>query len=105
MQKPNLNKLLAKWKKRLRLQDWNITIEYKPGSIMGEGNIGETKLSPNNFFARIWIRDPKDIETWIPTLENVELTVVHELVHLMVVWEKEQEEVVIERIAQALMEI
>lgn len=28
MRKPNLQKLLAKWQKRLRCQDWDLTIGY-----------------------------------------------------------------------------
>ena len=106
MQRPNLDRLLKKWQKRLRLQDWNIFIEYKSQADFDEDTAcGRTKISPNNFYARIWILEPSENKSWIETIRNVELTLVHELIHIAVVWIKEQEEVVIEKLAQALLEV
>ena len=106
MQRPNLNKLLSKWVKRLRLQDWNFEIKYATRVEMDDDTaVGKSRISPNNFYVKILILDPKESESWIPTLRNIELTIVHELVHVAIVWLKEQEEVVVERIAQALMEV
>ena len=108
MKKPNLNKLLAKWQRRLRLQDWNIDIAWGTDRDLDDINpacVGRTKINLNNFYASIRVREPNMTESWIKTLQNVELTVIHELVHVSLVWYKEQEEVCVEKLAQALLEI
>ena len=105
MKKPNLNKLLAKWQRRLRLQDWNITIEYQALDKFPDEEIGRAKMSPNNFYAKIWVLEPAENTSWIETLHNVELTVIHELVHILQSTAKDNEEVFIEKLAQALLEI
>lgn len=83
MQKPNLQKLLSKWQRKLRLSDWDITISYGNYQDLGDlDSVGRTCFDTNNQIARVWILEPSLITN--SSLSNIELTLIHELVHLVV---------------------
>ncbi|MCL5745077.1 MAG: hypothetical protein M1541_14320, partial [Acidobacteria bacterium] len=78
-----LNEKLAVWQKRLALQDWKISLhvvrlsEFKPQTIGGIRWDRDTKT------ADIKVLDPRDYKTsYADTLNDLELTIVHELCHL-----------------------
>lgn len=110
--RPNLNRLVKKWQPRLRLQDWHIQIAYgKPEDFSehNKGALGENLVSSLNKECTIHILDPKYIvDEGLPSTNNVELTVVHELVHCHIPTCKmtlPQMETAVEQIAKAFMEI
>jgi hypothetical protein len=77
----NLNVLLKKWQAILRLQDWDITIKYKRHYDMDDNKAGGVSWIKRRKIARISVLDPIDIGTgW--NSEDVEATVVHELLHI-----------------------
>lgn len=112
MAKPNLNKLLAKWQGRLRLQDTDITISYAPRSAM-QSRVGETTHNWAHGYATIRVLDPSDLTPGCHKgYRNVELTVVHELLHVALGpvnpdegFAADYNELAIEKIAKGLMGI
>lgn len=112
MQKPNLNKLLSKWRKRLRLQDITITIAWaKANEIDG---VGWSKIDRANDIVRIKVLEPQQNNFDEPGFTNVELTIVHELIHVVLhqiinrkpeTLEYEIQESTIEKLAKAYLEI
>ena len=82
----DLNVLLEKWQKRLRLCDWKITIERQRGYNFPNKTPqwGIVENNPCLKVARIKLLDPMDY-SFMERLENVEeeeTTIVHELIHL-----------------------
>ena len=83
--KPDLNKLLAKWQRRLRLQDWDITVRWvDKDEFANDTAVGQNLLSPKNKEAVIEILDPDEITNDFPRMKDVELTLIHELVHCII---------------------
>lgn len=81
MKKKKLKKLLKRWQKRLRLRDWDIKIAVKRARHMTLDNVaGEILWNLHSKEAVIHILDPIDDECM--TDENIEHTIVHELLHL-----------------------
>jgi len=72
----NLTSLLVKWQRTLRLQDWILEAKFSDAALIDKGNAhGQTLLKEDNTKrAEILISDNPDTE--------VELTLVHELLHL-----------------------
>ena len=78
----NLEQRLRYWQKRLRLQDWDITLEWAPRDIMKD-DLGRTIFNDGSGYATIYILGPPyDPDTW-PNDQNWELTLIHELMHLL----------------------
>lgn len=84
----------------MRLQDWNISIKYV--NWFEDDRVAECHHSINNFYAEIRVLEPEAINSWQPKFHNVELSVVHELVHL---YHQDLPEAIVEKIAQALLEV
>jgi len=110
--RPHLKRLVEKWKKRLRLQDWHITIAYVRPEAFSERNqgcLGENLTSSMNKEASIAILDPKYIiDEGLESTKNIELTVVHELIHCHIPSHKmtpTQMETGVEALAKAFMDI
>ena len=105
---PNLQPLLRKWQKRLRLQDWDITAKYDDERVL-DGQVGLTKFSSKYHHALIRILHPRDNFYTEPGTQNVELTLVHELVHLWITplgdHDSNAEELVVEMLAKGLLEL
>ena len=78
--KSDLDKIVVEWQDRLRLQDWDITIHS--GKLADIGHIGATAPHLNDQTAVILIADPEHIGEGTGTCTDVEVTVVHELLHI-----------------------
>ena len=75
----NLSKLSAKWQKILRLQDWEVDINfYRSRDFTNSDALEECTFNINARDAVIKILDPIDFETEY----DIEEVVVHELLHL-----------------------
>jgi hypothetical protein len=74
---------LAEWQKALRLQDWLLRIEIKREKDMeSEGCHGTCHYSPALKNATIVLRDSIDFRDGAGYPEDLEATIVHELLHL-----------------------
>jgi hypothetical protein len=74
---------LAEWQKRLELQDWNISLEIVRASELKPKTLGNIHWDTDKRTATIRVLDPADYR--LPPramLEDMEFTVVHELIHL-----------------------
>jgi hypothetical protein len=75
----NLSKLSAKWQKILRLQDWEVDINfYRSRDFANSDAVGECTFNINARDAVIKILDPIDYDGEY----DLEWIVVHELLHL-----------------------
>ena len=75
----NLAKLASKWQKILRLQDWEVTIDfYRARDFTNADALGECTFNINSREGFIKILDPIDYEGEY----DLEWIVVHELLHL-----------------------
>lgn len=78
-----LNILLAEWTDRLKLQEWNITVGiYRESEFYEQGNMGENTFQRECARSTIKILDHCDYPTDTKFLQNMEKTLVHELLHL-----------------------
>ena len=76
-----IGKFVAKWQKRLRLQDWRVTVEYKRArDLSGEGRSAEIGYILNHKHAIITLADPLDIPADFEY--NVKRSLIHELLHI-----------------------
>ena len=82
---PDLESLLAKWQKLLRLQDWRVRIYYARRFDLSPEVQAETVMSQKTKDAIIRILDPIDADpnTFPPQTRpnRVEESIVHELLH------------------------
>lgn len=82
--RPSLDRLLRKWQKRLKLQDWTIEAKYVPPEAMANqpAPLGECQMDYAQKEAVIRILDPKhNKDAVLPGHRNTELTFVHEMLH------------------------
>ena len=81
-----LEKLLKKWQKKLRLDNWDIQVKVVRASEMTLPNVqGENDYSTALHKSVVKILDPIDYETDLSEEQDMERTLVHELMHL-VLW-------------------
>lgn len=80
--KPDLEQLLAKWKPILRLSDWDIVIGYKRAFDLRPSEQGQCAWTVAKKSAHICVLDPCDYDPSNVWPQDIEKTVVHELVHL-----------------------
>jgi hypothetical protein len=83
--RPDLDALLARWQKALRLLDWRIAIEYVRDLCAADGDPVYGLCTPcvDNKTAWIRIRDPETpVDNGRDAVAMVEPVVVHECVHL-----------------------
>ncbi len=74
---------LAVWQQRLSLQDWTISIAMKRLADFPPKTLGGIRWDKSKKTAVIWVVDAADYQLpYQAMLEDMELTVVHELVHL-----------------------
>lgn len=77
-----LEALLEEWKNRLCLQDWDIAIGiYRATEFYNEG-VGENTYNISSAKATIRIIDPCDYPKNTKFPQDMETTLVHELLHL-----------------------
>jgi hypothetical protein len=78
-----LHNSLARWRQRLKLEDWTISLVMSHPSEMRRGTLGNVHWDADKKTAIIRVLDAADYETpFRATLQDMEFTVVHELVHL-----------------------
>jgi len=108
-----LQELLVKWQKRLRLQDWDVKVFYKRHWDLPEAVDGQCRVVPTLKRAYIYVIDPEHHE---PSSEEIdqhseELILIHELLHIYFdPWMRDETnkdritmmEVAIQKIAEAL---
>ena len=80
--KPDLQEILVKWQKILRLQDWVITIQYAKHFDLNPDAQGQVGWNLFKKSAHIKVMDPGDYDPSWPFPQDVQKTVVHELLHL-----------------------
>lgn len=82
--KPNLARLMRKWQKILRLQDWTIRIDYAtPGDMHEEAAIGQVHWSLLTRTATVKIVPEAMWSELARTSCTTEGVVVHELLHVV----------------------
>jgi hypothetical protein len=78
-----LNQRLWIWQKRLRLQDWNISVRMARVADLRPKTLGNINWDRKEKSAVISVMSPDDYRIHgSAMLEDMEMTVVHELVHL-----------------------
>jgi len=78
-----IDRRLAVWRGRLKLEDWRISVVMTRRSDLKPKTLGGTRWDKTKKSAVIWVLDPCDYR--LPPnemLDDMELTVVHELIHL-----------------------
>lgn len=74
---------LVLWQNRLKLQDWNISLVVSHPADLRPGTLGNIRWDADDKTARIRVLSASDYHTpFQATLEDMEFTVVHELIHL-----------------------
>lgn len=74
---------LQSWQKRLKLEDWKVTITLTPRAALKPGTLGGIKWDKKKHTAVMAIIAPEDYNmTEAAMLADMEFTIVHELVHL-----------------------
>lgn len=107
-----LAEYVVKWQEILRLQDWDITIRFAKAGEIEDGDLGSTECHRETMDAQILIMEPgKGAKSKWADESDVELTIVHELMHvrldqLRIPDERsEDEETVIERLSRILVKL
>jgi hypothetical protein len=78
-----LNERLSLWQKRLKLEDWSVTVITSQRDGLRAGTLGNIRWDPEKKTAVIRVLDPSDYQTPPDAvLRDMEFTVVHELIHL-----------------------
>ena len=84
MPNPSLPKLIKKWKSRLGLSHWTIEVAYYETLEMDDpGDFGSVEYNLLRRWAKIKILKPSAAVGKVISPINVEQTVIHELVHLV----------------------
>ncbi len=79
-----LAQVLERWQERLKLRDWHITIRFATYADMDNGDAqGLCQCDEEQRQARIRILHPDHYpsDSWLP--QDIEATVVHELLHVL----------------------
>ncbi|HEY3739271.1 MAG TPA: hypothetical protein VGL53_05480 [Bryobacteraceae bacterium] len=74
---------LALWQDRLHLQDWTISATVSHPGDLRRGTLGNVHWDAEKKTAKIRVLSPSDYHrTYAAALEDIEFTIVHELIHL-----------------------
>jgi len=80
-----LQRLAREWQARLRLRDWDISVFFadkeETKKAIGPA-FGATRPAPGHKIAMVAIKRPEDIEPDVMGCPDIEVTLVHELLHL-----------------------
>lgn len=114
-----LRKLCRTWQKRLRLQDWDVRVSIQRTAAFGDCGVeGKCERCDQDRVAVIGVLHPEDhlqrraTGEWLSTRQDMEVVLVHELLHLTLAdWstpsypavEWVAKEVAIQRTAEALV--
>jgi hypothetical protein len=79
-----LTKRLALWQQRLQLQNWKISLVLSHPADLRPGTLGNIHWDPDLKTAKIRVLDPSEYKEkpFQATLREMELTLVHELIHV-----------------------
>jgi hypothetical protein len=78
-----LQERLSVWQERLQLQDWRVSIELSPPERLRSATLGNIRWDPRKKTATIRVLHPGHYKKpFHLALEDMEFTVVHELIHL-----------------------
>jgi hypothetical protein len=81
-----LEQICRRWQQRLGLQDWDIDVEFvRPGEMDGDNHQGEIEWHVQKRTAVMRVMDPVCYPRNRRRDYNVEETIVHELLHLVLV--------------------
>lgn len=74
---------LALWQDRLHLQDWTIAVIVSHPGDLRRGTLGNVHWDAEKKTAKIRVLSPSDYHrTYKAALDDIEFTIVHELIHL-----------------------
>lgn len=103
---------LGLWRERLNLHDWNITIVMKRRTELKPRTLGQIHWDKSKNSAVIWVLDASDYDApAVGILNDMEFTVVHELLHLKFASSRRSEasrrteEHAVNHIAEALLKL
>jgi hypothetical protein len=103
---------IQSWQHRLHLDEWRINVRMVRATELKPDTLGNLKWNITNHTADIKVLSPIDYEIAPADIpEDIEYTVVHELVHLQLsvlprdMGKKDVEENVVNRISDALMSL
>lgn len=106
-----LREKLALWQRRLHLQDWTISVDTCHSGALRPGTRGNIRWDADTKTAAIRVLDASEYRMPFRTaLEDMEFTIVHELIHLTLSplprseSSRSKEEYAINRIADALLQ-
>jgi hypothetical protein len=78
-----LDAKLARWRQRLGLEDWRISVVMAHRADLPPKTMGGIRWDKPTKSAVIWVLDPSEYRLpFREMLDDMELTIVHELVHL-----------------------
>ena len=107
-----LNTRLSFWQQRLNLQDWKLAVVQSHPTELKPETLGNIHWDKDNKLATIHVLAVSDYKTACPAaLEDMELTVVHELIHLTLAplrsanTNRTEEEHAVNQIADALLKL
>lgn len=107
-----LQKRLKLWQGILHLDSWNVTLEISPRNELRAGTVGNIHWDDDQKSARIRVMQASDYKVpfyW--ALEDMEFTVLHELLHLELSAlprtddSRVEEEHAVDRMASALLKL
>ncbi len=103
---------LAVWQRRLNLQDWNISVVTTRASELRRRTMGNIRWDADKKTASIRVLDASDYPMPFPVaLQDMEFTIVHELIHLELASmprseaSRREEEFAVNHIAGALLQL
>jgi hypothetical protein len=106
-----LNEKLSLWQKRLKLEDWTVTVIASQRDSLRTGTLGNIRWDLEKKTAVIKVLDPgNDQMSSAAILRDMEFTVVHELIHLEFCAStradsRADEETSVNNIAEALLQL
>jgi hypothetical protein len=104
----HLDHQMKMWQKRLRLEDWNLTVRLVRQSEIEPNSWGMAEWDPVAKTGTISVLDPRDYNLHGGELKlDMECTIVHELVHIQVsplgARDEGAQEAVVNKLMSALM--
>lgn len=103
---------LAVWRERLRLEDWRISVVMARRSHLEPRTRGKIRWDKDKKTAVVWVMDALDYQMPLrEMLDDMEFTIVHELVHLELASlprseaSRRTEEHAVNRLAEALLKL
>jgi hypothetical protein len=107
-----VNERLSVWQQRMKLEDWHISVVMMRHSELKPKTLGNIRWDKGKKSAVIWVQDAADYKLpFDKMLEDMEFTIVHELVHLELASlpkseaSRSSEEHAVNRIAEALLKM